>query len=98
MANGFNGSLPAWMKFVSMIGVPSAIAMYLIYFLSFAVMGSLDSHKEEHTREMRALTQMLFHSACRLMDMTFVLPMNLRFLQTSIPQSLTQKLLTQNRL
>ena len=59
MANGFNGSLPAWMKFVSMIGVPSAIAMYLIYFLSFAIMGSLESHEEEHAREMRALTQII---------------------------------------
>ncbi len=59
MANGMNGSLPPWARFISLVGVPSAIAMYLVYVLSVGMMGSLELHEEEHAREMRALTQII---------------------------------------
>ena len=59
MANGMNGGLPPWARFISLVGVPSAIAMYLVYVLSVGIAASLESHEAEHAREMRALTRVI---------------------------------------
>jgi len=54
-----NGSMPLWMKFVSAVGVPSAIAIYLVWFLGSAVLGAINSHAEQHADETRVLTSVL---------------------------------------
>lgn len=61
MTNGaiLNGSMPLWMKFVSAVGVPSAIAIYLVWFLGSAVLGAINSHAEQHADETRVLTSVL---------------------------------------
>mgnify|MGYP005815112457 CR=1 FL=1 len=59
MANGMNGGLPPWARFISLVGVPSAIAMYLVYVLSVGMSNSLESHEAEHAREMRVLTRLI---------------------------------------
>ena len=56
--NGMNG-MPLWMKFVSAVGVPSSIAIYLIYFLTTTVMGAISSHNDNHAEEMRMLTSVM---------------------------------------
>ena len=58
--NGANGSaMPLWMKFVSAVGVPSAIAIYLVWFLGTAVLGAIQGHAEQHAAETRVLTSVL---------------------------------------
>mgnify|MGYP003141317730 CR=1 FL=1 len=57
MING-NG-IPIWMKFVSVIGVPSAIAVYLVYFLSSSVLGAINTHSDEHQMEIRMMTAVM---------------------------------------
>lgn len=59
MTNGANGSLPIWAKFVSAVGVPSAIAVYLVWFLGNAVLGAITDHNDAHTQEMRMLTAIM---------------------------------------
>jgi len=56
---GFNGAMPLWMKFVSAVGVPSAIAIYLVWFLGSAVLGAINSHADQHADETRVLTSVL---------------------------------------
>lgn len=56
---GLNGNLPVWAKFVSAVGVPSAIAIYLVWFLGSAVLGAITSHADEHAAEIRVLTSVL---------------------------------------
>jgi len=54
-----NGSMPLWMKFISLVGVPSSIALFLIYFLAATVMGAITSHNDNHAEEMRMLTSVM---------------------------------------
>ena len=54
-----NGSVPLWMKFISAVGVPSAIAIYLVWFLGTAVLGAIEDHAEAHAAETRVLTSVL---------------------------------------
>ena len=51
--------MPMWMKFISWVGVPSSIALYLIYFLTTTVMGAISSHNDDHADEMRVLTSVM---------------------------------------
>ena len=51
--------MPLWMKFISWVGVPSSIALYLIYFLTATVMGAISSHNDDHADEMRVLTSVM---------------------------------------
>ena len=51
--------MPMWMKFISWVGVPSSIALYLIYFLTATVMGAISSHNDDHADEMRVLTSVM---------------------------------------
>lgn len=54
-----NGNLPVWAKFVSAVGVPSAIAVYLVWFLGNAVLGAITDHNDDHSQEMRILTSIM---------------------------------------
>ena len=54
-----NGNLPVWAKFVSAVGVPSAIAVYLVWFLGNAVLGAITDHNDDHAQEMRILTSIM---------------------------------------
>ena len=56
---GFNGSMPLWMKFVSAVGVPSALCIYLVWFLATNVLGAINEHAEQHADETRVLTSVL---------------------------------------
>jgi hypothetical protein len=51
--------MPLWMKFTSLVGVPSSIALFLIYFLAATVMGAITSHNDNHAEEMRVLTSVM---------------------------------------
>ena len=51
--------MPMWMKFISLVGVPSSIAIWLIYFLTTTVMGAISSHNDDHADEMRVLTSVM---------------------------------------
>ena len=56
---GMNGSLPVWAKFVSAVVVPSALAVYLVWFLANAVLGAITEHNDAHAQEMRILTAIM---------------------------------------
>lgn len=44
--NGFHG-LPTWVRSIALVGVPSAIALYLVYVLaSFATVGLADLNRQ----------------------------------------------------
>ena len=45
-----NGTMPLWMKFVSAVGVPSALAIYLVWFLANNVLGAITTHSQDHER------------------------------------------------
>jgi len=51
--------LPLWMKFVSWVGVPSSIAIYLIWFLTTTMLSAISTHNNEHAAEMRVLTAVM---------------------------------------
>ena len=57
--NGSMNGLPMWMKFVSWVGVPSSIAIYLIWFLTTTMMAAISNHNDEHAAEMRVLTAVM---------------------------------------
>jgi hypothetical protein len=50
-----NNGMPLWMKFISAVGVPSAGLIYLVYFLSTSLMGTINSHNDDHEHEMDTL-------------------------------------------
>lgn len=50
-----NGAMPLWMKFISAVGVPSAGLIYLVWFLSTTLLGTITAHTNDHEREMRSL-------------------------------------------
>ena len=54
-----NGTMPLWMKFVSAVGVPSALAIYLVWFLANNVLGAITTHSQDHEREMDALMSVM---------------------------------------
>jgi len=51
--------MPMWMKFISWVGVPSSIAIYLVWFLTTTVLGAISSHNDDHAGEMRVLTSVM---------------------------------------
>ena len=51
--------MPLWMKFISLVGVPSSIAIYLVWFLTTTVLGAISSHNDDHADEMRVLTSVM---------------------------------------
>ena len=51
--------MPLWMKLISLVGVPSSIAIYLVWFLTTTVLGAISSHNDDHADEMRVLTSVM---------------------------------------
>lgn len=57
MANGNgNGNGPWWVKLISAVGVPSAIALGLVYWVTQVQGVALEDHADEAARQMRVLT------------------------------------------
>ena len=56
---GFNGAMPLWMKFVSAVGVPSAIAIYLVWLLASQVLGAIQVHADRSETNLRELLPVL---------------------------------------
>jgi hypothetical protein len=52
--NGTNGG-PWYTKFIAQVGVPSAIALFLVYFLSSQVMIAIEEHASASDRLMQEL-------------------------------------------
>jgi cytosine/uracil/thiamine/allantoin permease len=57
--DALSNGMPLWMKFISLIGVPSSIALYLIWFLTITVLGAISDHNDDHAEEMRVLTSVM---------------------------------------
>lgn len=57
--DALSNGLPLWMKFISLVGVPSSIAIYLVWFLTTTVLGAISSHNDHHAEEMRVLTSVM---------------------------------------
>lgn len=51
-----NGGSPAWLRAVYIVGVPSVIALFLVYFLTNSVIAQLTAHSQA-TEGMRQLLQ-----------------------------------------
>ena len=56
--NGLAGA-PWQVRLVSAVGVPAAIACYLIWFLTSSVLGAINQHSAEHRAELRTLTAVI---------------------------------------
>lgn len=65
--NGSLDGLPLWARVVAVVGLPGAIAIYLVYVLATALPGKLEAHaaesKADAERTLRVLQQICQNTA-----------------------------------
>lgn len=61
--NGVVDGLPSWARFTTIVGVPGAIAIYLVYMVATKIPADLEAHARE-TRTAQQEQTMLLRQIC----------------------------------